>query len=258
MGRVHSCKCLAFGVVLAVLSVGGGAFAIGPQNVLVLYNDDSAAGIAIANYYVQVHPGVHLLGLSGVTTSTDVTADYYLNVIRPQILPAPNSSIDDIVTTTGLPLRIDVTESNPGTYTDPFGVKRTVGSGWWNQYSSLESELTTIDEVSTWQQMGDQTYWSQNGKPSFPLPSCNPYYNATTSFQYGNYALSNYGGIRLTARLDGFTVADVEGAINRAQHAFLAPGAASPYVVMDNDPNVTTNDHLMIQQLKTNVIAPVG
>ena len=258
MGRVHSCRCLAFGVALVLLSAGENVFAVTAQNVLVLYNDNSAAGIAIANYYAQVHPGVQLLGLSGVTTSEDVTADYYLNVIRPQILPALNSSIDEIVTTTGLPLRIDVTESNPGTYTDPFGVKRTVGSGWWKPYSSLESELTTINEVSTWQQMGDQTYYSQSGKPSFPQPSCNPYYNATTSFHYSNYNLPNYGGVRLTARLDGFTVANVESAIDRAQHAYLLPGSNSPYVVMDNDPNANTVDHSMIQQLKTNVIASSG
>jgi uncharacterized protein (TIGR03790 family) len=233
-------------VFLAAPSQG----ALTSASVLVLYNGDSADGIELANYYAQVHPGVQLLGLSGVTTDEQVTADYYLNVIRPQILPALNSSINAIVTTKGLPLRINVTESNPGApYTDPFGVTRTVGSGWWKPYSSLESELTRIDEISTWQQMGDQTYYSQTGKPGYPQPSCNPYYKATASFNYSDYAISGYGGMRLSARLDGFSTAQVKNSIDRAQKAFLLLSPGSQYVVMDDDPNSVGQDR--INNLKT-------
>jgi uncharacterized protein (TIGR03790 family) len=218
--------------------------AVTSENVLVVYNQDSPESVEVANYYAQVHPGVQLLGLTGVTTNEEVTADYYLSTIRPQIVNSGKltSSISTIVTTKGLPLRINVTESNPGTYVDPFGVART--ASWWRPYSSLESELTRIDEVSTWQQMGDQTYFSTTGKPNTPIPVTNPYYGATTAFNYSNYYISGYGGVRLTARLDGFTTTDVKSAIDRAQRAFLLPGSTAQYIVMDDDPNSTGSDRM--------------
>ena len=86
------------------------------NNVLVLYNADQGdmgPGHQIADYYRQARPGVHLLGLTGIdsiltgNTSETVSADNYLNVIRPQILSAiaglPDS-IEVIVTTKGLSL----------------------------------------------------------------------------------------------------------------------------------------------------------
>ena len=98
-------------------------------NVLVLYNTASAAGIEIANYYAQVHPGVHLLGINGIDPNNeDITADAYLSTIRPQVMAALTSSIDVIVTTKGLPLRIQVTEAAlplGSTYVDGQGTTRT-------------------------------------------------------------------------------------------------------------------------------------
>jgi uncharacterized protein (TIGR03790 family) len=228
--------------------------AISPGNVLVLYNIDSPDGTAVANHYAEVHPGVNLLGLSGVTTAEDVTADYYLNTIRPQILPALNSSITTVVTTKDLPLRICVNETNPGTYVDPFGITRTVGSGLWQPYSSLESELTHIDEISTWQQMGDQTYYNT---PSANNPYYLPTFNTKTfqyearsaSFDYNNYYTPGFGGMRLTARLDGFTSSDINSATDRAQKAYLLPGASAQLVVMDDSPNSVGVDR--ISNLKT-------
>jgi hypothetical protein len=38
---------------------------------LVLYNTASPDGLEIAQYYAQVHPGVKLLGLNGVTTAEE-------------------------------------------------------------------------------------------------------------------------------------------------------------------------------------------
>ena len=155
MGALLRGFCFFYGTILFLCLIVPARGAISAGNVLVLYNIDSPDGTAVAAHYAEVHPGVTLLGLSGVTTSEEVTADYYLDTIRPKILPALNSSITTIVTTKGLPLRIDVTENNPNSYVDPFNVTRTVGSGYWSPYSSLESELTHIDEISTWQQMGD-------------------------------------------------------------------------------------------------------
>src|ERR1700681_3687569 len=81
-------------------------------NVLVLYNTASSDGAQIANYYAQIHPGVQLLGINGVDpNSEDISADAYLSTIRPQVLSALTSTIDVIVTTKGLPLRINVQEA---------------------------------------------------------------------------------------------------------------------------------------------------
>ena len=211
----------------------------------------------MANYYAQVHPGVQLLGLDGVTTAEEITADEYLSVIRPQILSALDSSVSTIVTTKGLPLRINVTESRPASYTDPFGVTRTTNVSWWKPYSSLESELTRIDVISTWQQMGDQKYYSWTGLPDAPHPACNPYYNVTADFNYDDYYKgADYGGMRLTARLDGFTVTDVKNAINRAQKAYIVPTSGSQSFVLDDDPNSVGGDQLV--QLRDNVLIPSG
>src|SRR4029079_11697745 len=125
------------------------------------YNTASAAGIQIANYYASVHPGVHLLGINNVDPTTEqISGEFYLRKIRPQVLAGLTNSIDVIVTTKGLPLRIAVTEPSVSSYVDPYGKARSVLQ--WRPYSSLESELTRVDYVSSWQMMGDQTYYAQN------------------------------------------------------------------------------------------------
>jgi uncharacterized protein (TIGR03790 family) len=228
---------------------GCAAFAvIGPDNVLVLYNQASPEGTQIANYYAQVHPGVRLLGLSGVSTAEEVSADYYLSTIRPQVLPALTSATQVLITTKGLPLRISTApHTNPSTYVDPFGVTRTIYSTTWRPYSSLESELTRVDRISTWQQMIDQTYIS----PITPTnPSKNPYYKCTAAFDYAVY------GTRLASRLDGFTVADVQGSIDRAQRAFIMDNARD--FVLDNDPTAPAASNNLMPQLRSNVLVPRG
>ena len=166
------------------------AGAIDASNVLVLYNADSPNGQQIANYYAQVHPGVRLQGISGITTMPgspdDITADNYLSEIRPQVLSALTPSTDVIVTTKGMPLRVNVTEAEPTatwptlpTYVDPGGTTRQILS--WNPTSSLESELTSLKTVSSWQMMGDQSYL---------LPgqfTANPYYQQTGAFSSATY-----------------------------------------------------------------------
>jgi uncharacterized protein (TIGR03790 family) len=225
---------------------------LGASDVLVVYNNASPDGLAIANYYAQTHPGVQLLGLSNVTTSEEISATAYLNTIRPQIAAALTPDIDVIVTTKGLPLRITNSVSGPTRYTDPFNVVRSVAQGSWKQYSSLESELTRIDTISTVNQMGDNNYLSSAGKPNFPNPSSNAYCQSSSSpsadFQYSTYYNSHsyngnvYGGMRLTSRLDGYTVQDVEASIDRATHAFLLPQISK--VVLDDDPNPSLVDQM--------------
>ena len=179
-------------------------------NVLVLYNPASDAGTQIANYYAQVHPGVQLLAVNGVDpNSEDTTADAYLSTIRPQVLAALTPSTSVIVTTKGLPLRVNVTESEPPasgglpTYTDPSGTLHYILT--WKPTASLESEVTSINTISTWQMMGDQSYL---------IPgqfSNNPYFLKNTAFSHATY------GTYLTSRLDGYTVSDVLSEIDRAE-----------------------------------------
>jgi uncharacterized protein (TIGR03790 family) len=217
-------------VLLALVAVPLGArmaLAIDASNVLVLYNPGTD-GQQIAEYYQQIYPGVQLLPITGLGTSEDITADTYLNIIRPQVLPALTPTKQVIVTTKGLPLRINVTQPQPpGGYTEPppNNTPHTISS--WKTYSSLESELAAIDRISMWEMMGDQSYTLPNNAAS------NPYYLSNTPFTHAQY------GTRLTARLDGYTVEDVIGAIDRAQEVFVGPSNNSSgpaHFVVDNDP----------------------
>jgi uncharacterized protein (TIGR03790 family) len=220
-------------------------------NVLVLYNTANSDGAQIANFYAQVHPGVQLQPISGVDpNSEDISADDYLATIRPQVLAALTPSIDVIVTTKGLPLRIHVTEDAPTavfptlpTYVDPSGTVRQILN--WQAYSSLESELTSINLVSTWLMMGDQSY-----QINF---SGNPYYLSTGHFD------SSTTGTYLTSRLDGYSVIDVIGEISRAQNAFVGPNNSSTgpyYFLVDNDPSL--NYAPTMANLVNNVLTPAG
>lgn len=255
-------------VFLASLLIFVGASATGailPDNVLVLYNpswtDGTHSGDYVADYYASQRniPASNVIGITGLGTGEEISAADYLNVIWPQVQSAlATRNISTIVTTKGLPLRIQNGMPNPAaatgeyTYTDAAGMVRTVYSDTWKPYSSLESELTRINTIgvrngSNWLntallQMGDQTYMN----PPSPNPAANPYYRKTTAFDHSN---PTYGGMYLTSRLDGFTVADVTSSINRAQNACLIPLPNSQYIVMDDSPNSVGTDR--ITELKT-------
>jgi uncharacterized protein (TIGR03790 family) len=244
----RSLRFVAF--LVSAISLQSAAFAVDAQNVLVLYNQASSDGLAIANYYAQVHPGVQLLGVTGLGTAEQISADDYLSIVRPQVQNALTPTTDVIVTTKGMPLRIQVTEPEPSgfppSYTEqPGNINHVISS--WKPYSSLESELTSIDRVSMWQMMGDQSY-SLGGHFA-----SNPYYGSTTSFSHADT------GIRLSARLDGFNVADVEASIDRAQHAFIGPNntPGGPFhFLVDNDP--TKSYGAVMDNLVNNVLRPAG
>lgn len=252
VGRIQAVvSCLFF---LSSLAFNSSAFAIGEGNVLVLYNSASAEGQQIANYYKQVHPGVTLLGLNNVPVTDQITATQYLTDIAPQVRSALNSNVDVIVTTKGLPHRI-VNTSGPTpfpssyTYTDPSGVVRTIWSSSYKIYSSLESELTRVSTIQTWEQMGDQGWW----QPNSSNPSKNPYFKAN-----GTFSNTNAGNdqLRLTSRLDGFSVSDVVGSIDRAQKVFIVPFGQQ--VVIDNSPAAVATGMTSMASLANNVLAPLG
>lgn len=221
---------------LLSLSLAVPARAITASNVLVLYNDASADGRQIADYYASVHPGALLLGLHDVPTTEEVSWDVYLNTIRPQVTAALNGNLGVIVTTKGLPLRINNPNVDPGMYSA------------WNQYSSLESELTRVDTFATRIQMGNQKY-NQAAPYGNPAVS-NPYYKAQAPFSYNTYKM------RLTSRLDGFDVGDVENAIDSAQRAvYNRPGYS---YVLDDSPTAAGAAADKMVPLRDNVLAPRG
>jgi uncharacterized protein (TIGR03790 family) len=228
--KTHAfCGCVVLGIGLGLAAP---SFALDSSNVLVLYNPASPDSVQIASAYAQVHPGVQQLALSNVPTSEDVSYDVYLNTIRPQVLSALTPSIDCIVTTKGLPLRI----TNP----------KMGGYSSWNVYSSLESELTRVDTIGTRQLMGNQAYMlpAPIGNPL----ALNPYYYADHAFDYGT------DGIRLTSRLDGFTVADVTTAINRARKAVI--GRPGYVFLVDDDPSAPGAPADKMANLVNGVLAP--
>ncbi len=105
--------------LIAPLAFSAPALAIEANNVLVIYNADDgnqSDGYQIAQHYQQARPGVHLAPLTGIndilggTYGEDVSGDDYLSVIRHHVVAAINhvpDTIDVIVTTKRLPLRID-------------------------------------------------------------------------------------------------------------------------------------------------------
>jgi uncharacterized protein (TIGR03790 family) len=230
--------------------------ALDPSSVVVLYSDSHPDSLEIANHYAQVHPGVRLLGLSGVSTQEQITHDHYLDVIRPQVLAGIDDGTELIVTTKGLPLRILNTTPNPGTYDgwrgSDFGM--SIPHDWWKPYSSLESELTRVDRIDSAEQMGDQGFLFSTASPfnydSFHQ-AANPYFGRWTGFDRSDPANE---GIRLTARLDGFTVNDVIASIDRAQQSYLLPSAN--YVVVDDDPNAPGALADLMPELVADVLEP--
>ncbi len=244
--------CAAFGIVCS----HAGA-AVDPSSVVVLYNADSADGLEIASYYAKVHPGVRLHGLRNVSTSEEVTQDHYLDVIRPQVLAGIDASTDVIVTTKGMPLRIINKTSNPGTYPGWRGEKFNISipNDWWEPYSSLESELTRIDRIDSAEQMGDQAFLLSSSAFSFGTfhHGANPYYNRRAEFDRSDPANE---GIRLTARLDGFSVGDVIASIDRAQQSYLLP--KPQYFVVDDDPGALGTYADRMSKLVKDVLVPAG
>ncbi len=221
------CACLG-----AWWGIAAPVYALDSSNVLVLYNPASPESVQIADYYAQVHPGVQQLALSGVPTTEDVGWDVYLNTIRPQVVSALTPSVDCIVTTKGLPLRI----TNP-----------KVGGGSWNVYSSLESELTRVDTINSRTLMGNQGYMLPAQWGGNPL-ALNTYYYADRAFHYDTE------GFRLAARLDGFTVADVTAAIDRAQKAVV--GRPGYTILLDDDPDAPGAAADSMENLVSNVLVP--
>lgn len=244
-------------VAAAILTISIGArqsCAISADNVLVVYNSAIPDGKQIAQYYASQHPGVRLLGIKNLPAGEQITQSQYRSIVRPQVQAGLDPSIDVIVTTKGMPLRIynDKTPSAfPYNYTDSQGIARTIYSTSYKPYSSLESELTRVDTISTWVQMGDQTWWSPNS--AAPNQSANPYFGKSARFSHVDPAM---GQLRLSTRLDGYTVADVKGSIDRAKNAYVV--RFGQQVILDDSPSATAAGMTSMPGLAGNVLPRRG
>jgi len=244
-------------LVVALVSICPVGRAVEQGSTLLLYNLNDPDSVAIRDRYLQVYPLVRSFGLELDGLGEQITAQTYLDEIRAPILNELTAQpwgdlVDTLVTTKGLPLRID--------------------AGWnpvlnWRRYSSLESELTRIDVIDTIQKMGDQDF----GLSLINIPgvvSANPYYLGLEFDFSGN--LQPYPpptgfdrtapineGIRLAARLDGFSQQDVFDMIDRAQSTHvLVP--IQHYVVVDDDPSTEATLEDAMERLALEVLPNWG
>jgi len=227
--------------------------AVEPATTLVLYNVNDPDSVAISDYYLQARPGTRSFGLDLSSFGEQITGQDYLDEIRAPLLAELDSQswgsqIDTFVTTKGLPLRIDVGSS---------------GASNWEQFSSLESELTRIDSIDSIAAMGDQSYSA--ALVDFPdiLPA-NPYYLGPEVDLFTGLPLPYEGpegfdrsdpineSIRLTSRLDGYTKQNVFDMIDRAQSAYLVP--FSQAIVVDDHPAAPAFEETAMSELAQTIL----
>ncbi len=189
MQRYAACFAL-----LATLIIGFAAPASAQSgaNVLVIANSDVAESVEIADYYASRRsiPADHVLRLR-LTKGDEIPHPVYaVEIERPiaQWLASRNAydRILYIVLTTGVPLRIAGTAGTTGTT------------------ASVDSELTLLYR----RLLG--TSIRLNGSEKNPYFLDQRAVDTATPFTHANH------DIFLVSRLDGFTVADVKGLIDRA------------------------------------------
>lgn len=238
---------------LTVLSHSHSACAVDESTTLILYNKSDVESTAIRDKYLEVHPGVRTFGLSLPGISEDITGQEYLDQIHSPLLElltyrSWGAQIDTIVTTKGLPLRID---AGANTQTD------------WQRFSSFESELTRLDAIDSIEEMGDQNFSPALANEPGVLPA-NPYYLGP-ELDPDTYELIPYDGpagfdrsdptnenIRLVSRLDGYSLEDVIGMIDRAQSAYVVPFGHN--VVVDDHPAAPASAETAMTELATIIL----
>jgi uncharacterized protein (TIGR03790 family) len=179
-------------------------FASGYKDVAVVVNTNSQISLAIGSYF-QTARGIPETNIIRVNTTTDETInDSVFASLRYQIesyLRINNlaDSINYIVTTKGVPLRID----------------RGDAGGSFSTSASVESELMCV--------LGPDS--AQIGGGGGCL---SPYLGQTAHFSHRVF------GIYLITRLDGYSLQDVEQLIDKSGPGVLL-NPASPFV-LDEDP----------------------
>ena len=196
-------RLLAYSVA-ATLLASRSVFASGYQDVAVVVNTNSQVSLAIGSYYQSAH-GIPEINIIRVNTTTDETIDDAVFAsLRSQIechLRDNNlaDSINYIVTTKGVPLRID----------------RGDVTGLGCTSASVESELMCV--------LGP--YSGHIGQGGGVL---SPYFGKTEHFSHMAF------GIYLVTRLDGYSLRDVTQLIDKSGPG-VHLGPASSFI-LDRDP----------------------
>ena len=208
-------KSLIFLSVLSIFLFIKDAQAILSNEVLLVVNDNSPYSISIGNYYQSVRgiPDFNICHINSLTTET-ITRDYYHTHIKDPIKSylenhGLSNSIYYIVTTKGIPLRIEEQDTSNDYIENPDTFDR----------SSVNSELTLLNYS-----------YNIGGFIS------NPYYEQNMSFrdfrdQAGSelYLVGSLTGYETDSNCDGIPD-DVKALIDRAQNP-----SASGIFVLDED-----------------------
>jgi uncharacterized protein (TIGR03790 family) len=190
-------------VVAALLALAGSAHAQSPENVLLVINDTSPVSVRIGEYYARKRaiPQDAIVHLK-VEPKDDIAPADFSRLIQAPIVKwlAEHNGHDRIlyiVLTKGIPLRVAGTSGRTGTG------------------ASVDSELVLL-------------YRRMSGV-SVPLegPLPNPYFLGDTPVAQAKPFTHQAHDIFLVTRLDGFTVDDVIGLIDRAS----APVAAGRFLL---------------------------
>jgi uncharacterized protein (TIGR03790 family) len=232
--------------------------AVAPTTTLLLYNVNDPDSVAIRDHYLVVHPGVRSLGLNLNGLGEEIGAQVYLDQIRTPVYQSLTmkkwgDGIDTIVTTKGLPLRIDAGAAPAGALD-------------WRRFSSLESELTRLDTIDSIDEMGNQA-WDLAGINIPNILPANPYYlGLEFDLQLNQHPYDGpqayhrsdpiNEGIRLTSRLDAFSRDDVIAMIDRSQSVYVVPH--SHYIAVDNDPDAVAASSTRMVELAENILPAQG
>ncbi len=186
------------------------------NDVALIVNSNSTVSGQIGTYFAahRAIPSTNIITIA-VPTAEEITDAEFAN-LRKQV--------EDIITARGLTTKLNYLVTTKGM---PLKVKR---ADMWAS-ASVESELSLI--------LG--AYASSIGGTS---RIASPYYGSKTDFTRGAF------GIYLVTRLDGYTVSDVYGLIDRSSMVPAVIPAAAKFV-LDADPVWNTNAPLLNTNLAT-------
>ena len=190
-------------LTLGLLLASHSAAAQGPDNILLIINENSPASVEVGEYYASRRslPANRVLRLQTVATETIRRPDYDRTIDLPIGAWLTRESLQDqvlyIVLTKGIPLRIAGTGGRDGTV------------------ASVDSELALL-------------YRRLVGGATPTLgPTPNPYFLGDKKVSEARPFTRFDQDIYLVTRLDGFSVADVKRLIDRG----LAPSADGKVVL---------------------------
>ncbi len=171
----------------------------GYEDVLLVVNDASSESREIANYFAQRRgiPERHICNINASTSETIDSLGFRQIQWQIQRFMAEHNLIDSInyiVTTKGCPLRVTMQQEDDQ------------ATGVWGGPNSFEDCLVLINGRDSAFILAVK----DNDSPAWNAP----YYNSESHFRRHPERMPIY----LVTRLDGYTVQDVKGLIDRAEH----------------------------------------